>query len=267
MNTHQILGPIVCVTIVTLFVAFFVNYNNVSAEMNVPKTAGKGFAVLELFTSEGCSSCPPADELMATIEKEAKGKAIYVLAYHVDYWNRLGWKDIFSDADYSKRQIQYGSWLNQPQIYTPQVIINGTAEFVGSDEPAIRKAISEQLAAKSLVTLILKGYKNNEVLNVQYQAGKGVTRRALLIAIVQKVAQSKVERGENAGHTLSHVQIVRKLHSEPISVAGSGTAKIELPKEFNNQNWEILGLVQDESSGEILGVATADLKDSANAPK
>ncbi len=109
----------------------------------------KGFAVLELFTSEGCSSCPPADELLAKIQKESEGKSIYILAYHVDYWDRLGWKDMFSSADYSKRQTQYGQWLHKSSVYTPQLIVNGKAEFVGSSESAIREAIAAQLDLKS----------------------------------------------------------------------------------------------------------------------
>src|ERR1700749_4297588 len=80
----------------------------------------KGVAVVELFTSEGCSSCPPADELVARIQKEDKDKQVYILAFHVDYWNRLGWKDVFSSADFSKRQNEYANWLNLQSVYTPQ---------------------------------------------------------------------------------------------------------------------------------------------------
>jgi len=264
MNLNQISGPVICVSIVTLFVAFFVNYNNIYAEVHVQKTDGKGFAVLELFTSEGCSSCPPADELIAKIENESKAKAIYILAFHVDYWNRLGWKDAFSDADYSKRQVQYGRWLNQPQINTPQVIVNGDAEFVGSDETAIRKAIAEQLAVKTASTLTLQAHQDNDVLNVNYQTVKSKKKLCLLIAVVQKAAQSKVERGENAGRTLAHVQIVRKLQNAPIAQIGKGTISIALPKGFNNQTWEVLGLVQDENDGEILAAAQAALEKGDN---
>jgi len=78
----------------------------------VAEREGKGFAVLELFTSEGCSSCPPADKVLAKIQRESEGKAVYLLAYHVDYWDRLGWKDAYSSAEFSNRQVQYGHWLN-----------------------------------------------------------------------------------------------------------------------------------------------------------
>src|ERR1700744_6104626 len=101
----------------------------------VPVTdAGKGFAVIELFTSEGCSSCPPADALVARVQKESNDKPVYILAFHVDYWNRLGWKDVFSSAEYSERQNQYARWLKLSSVYTPQIVVNGRTEFVGSEE-------------------------------------------------------------------------------------------------------------------------------------
>src|SRR5882757_10188754 len=97
------------------------------------RPAANGFAVVELFTSEGCSSCPSADALVAAVQKENKDQPVYILAFHVDYWDRLGWKDAFSDAAYSDRQRAYASWLRLSSIYTPQVVVNGRKEFVGSD--------------------------------------------------------------------------------------------------------------------------------------
>jgi len=92
-----------------------------------------GFALVELFTSEGCSSCPPAEELAAEIQKESADRPVYVLAYHVDYWDHQGWKDRYSDPAYSQRQKDYSSWLGTSDIYTPQVVVNGRKQLVGSD--------------------------------------------------------------------------------------------------------------------------------------
>ena len=238
--------------------------NRTQTKKAIGERDGKGFAVLELFTSEGCSSCPPADELLAKIQRETEGKAVYLLAYHVDYWDRLGWKDVYSSADYSNRQVQYGHWLNVSPIYTPQVIINGRVQFVGSDESAIRHAISEQLANKPVATLTFEASQAGEMLKVKYQAAHAVNGSRVLIAIIQKTARSKVERGENAGRLLSHVQIVRKLQTGPLTASGNGNVEMILPKDFNAQNWEVVGLVQDQSSGEILAVAKADLKADAD---
>jgi hypothetical protein len=220
---------------------------------------GKGFAVLELFTSEGCSSCPPADELIAGIQKETVGESVYVLAYHVDYWDHLGWKDIFSSAEYSNRQLQYGRWLNVSPIYTPQVIVNGKSQFVGTEASAIRHAISEQLTINPVAILTIQAYQEGEHLKLKYQAVHAGRGSRVLIAIIQKAAQNKVLRGENAGHLLSHIQIVRKLETERLSDTGEGSAAVELPKDFNVQNWEVVGFVQDQDSGVIQAVVKVNL--------
>jgi len=239
---------------------------NKSTESTTVNDTGKGFAVLELFTSEGCSSCPPADELLAQIQQEVKGKPVYILAYHVDYWNRLGWKDAFSSADYSKRQMQYGNWLGA-QIYTPQLIINGKAEFVGSDRSAISSAIESELAGHPAATLELHAVQDGETLKVHYQTTNAIKGSHLLIAIVQKNAQSNVERGENAGHTLSHVQIVRQLKATLLNASGDGNVDVGLPKGFNTRNWEVIAMLQDQDNGKITGVAKARLDEGAIVKK
>jgi hypothetical protein len=226
----------------------------------IPEKEGKSFAVLELFTSEGCSSCPPADELLAKIQKETEGKTVYLLAYHVDYWDRLGWKDAYSSAEFSNRQVQYGHWLNVSPIYTPQLIVNGKTQFVGSDESAIRHAISEQMSTSPVGTLTLQAHSENGKLRVEYHAIPMVNAGRVLIAMIQKAAQTKVERGENAGRRLSHVQVVRKLQTAQFSASGNGRVEMVLPMGFNINDWEVLGLVQDQNSGEIQAAARADLK-------
>jgi hypothetical protein len=265
MKTIKILGISTAFIMASLSLAAFIDLNKTAISKANAKVDGKGFAVLELFTSEGCSSCPPADELLAKIQKEAQGKEVYLLAYHVDYWNRQGWKDVFSSADFSDRQIDYGRWFGGSQIYTPQVVVNGKTEFVGSDEQALRKAISDELTTQPNATLALQASQDGEKLKIQYQSAGAVKGSNLLVALVQKSATSKVERGENAGRTLSHVQIVRQIQSDPINKTGTGTSTISLPKGFNAQNWEVLGLVQDQTRGKILAAARANLNIPVNA--
>ncbi|AYL93867.1 DUF1223 domain-containing protein [Mucilaginibacter celer] len=220
-----------------------------------------GFAVLELFTSEGCSSCPPADEAIAAVQKATEGKPVYILAYHVDYWNTLGWKDRYSNADFSKRQRRYGDLLNA-QVYTPQLVVNGAAEFVGSDVGAISSALSNQLSVAPTPNLTLQLSQTGETVNIHYKATQPAKGSSLQIAIVQKNAQTRVERGENAGHTLSHVQIVRKLQTVNFNATGEGDVQIALPKELNGQAWEVIVLVQDQNTGKIWGAAKAGLDNS-----
>lgn len=238
-------------------------------KINTPKTEnaaipGKGFALVELFTSEGCSSCPPADELLARIQKESQEKPVYILAYHVDYWNSLGWKDVFSNATFSKRQKEYSYHLNA-QVYTPQVIVNGKTEMVGSDEPALREAISSALTTAQTAQVSLKAQQNGDKLTINYELSGNTNNQQLLIAIVQKTAISKVARGENEGRTLSHAQIVRDLKAIDLSLAKKGQTTINLPKEFNQQGWEVVSFIQNKDTGEVLSATKAALTAEAVA--
>ncbi|MCC8424442.1 thioredoxin family protein [Mucilaginibacter sp. UR6-11] len=219
-------------------------------------TAGKGFAVIELFTSEGCSSCPPADELVARIQKEYNDQPVYILAFHVDYWNRLGWRDIFSSADYTKRQGAYAQYLHLPQVYTPQIVVNGKKEFVGSEEGTLRNAIKAGLQKPSTAQITLSNVKAGaQKLTLHYQAAGNGDNSRLLLALVQKSAQTSVKAGENKGRNLAHVQVVRQLQGSLLSNGKSGDESLVLPKDFNPQNWEIIGLLQNTTTGEIIGAA------------
>jgi hypothetical protein len=253
----------ITITATIIFVLFFAALINRSLASK-PQNAvvhGDGFAVLELFTSEGCSSCPPADELLARLQQEAGNKPIYILAYHVDYWNRLGWKDIFSQAEFSKRQYQYSRQLGA-QVYTPQLIINGKAEFVGSDETAIRREIKDALDSKRAATaLTLHVLLHGGKFNISYQAKESLPTDQLLIAIVQKKAVSMVTGGENDGHTLQYVQIVRNLYYAGLTTAKQGEQQISMPAGFNSNDWEIIGLLQDQQTG-IIRSATRAIFDS-----
>ena len=226
------------------------------------KTTGPAEArravVVELFTSEGCSSCPPADQLVAKIEKEIQNRPVYILAYHVDYWDRLGWKDAFSNADYTKRQKDYVSYLHIESAYTPQIVVNGRMEFVGSEESVLRNAIKGNLAKSQGVPVKLDAYITAKQAVLKYEVGKADKNAALYIALLQKNAQTKVERGENGGHTLSHVQIVRKLQKVSLNTP-DGSVKIDLPQGFDKQGWEIIGFVQNTTTGEVTGCGKANL--------
>ncbi|RYJ38957.1 putative secreted protein [Flavobacterium anhuiense] len=217
----------------------------------------KGFALLELYTSEGCSSCPPADELLGKIQNEYRDKNVYVLAYHVDYWDKQGWKDIFSNADFTKRQYDYAQFMGKEPIYTPQVIINGKTDFIGSQETSVRNGIKSALSKPALASLNLESSQNANSLSVNYNVEGTSKNSRLLIAIVQKEAKSNVKRGENANRVLSHYQIVRNLQSVDLNKTKKGTAAIHLPKNYNAQDFEIIGFVQDMNSGAILGVKRA----------
>ncbi|WP_066034871.1 DUF1223 domain-containing protein [Flavobacterium anhuiense] len=230
---------------------FFLIGNSIFSQNN-----SKGFALLELYTSEGCSSCPPADELLGKIQNEYKDKNVYVLAYHVDYWDKQGWKDIFSNADFTKRQYDYAQFLGKEPIYTPQVIINGKTDYIGSQETSLRNGIKLALSKPAAVDLSLETKQQNDKLSLNYSINGTFKNSHLLIAVVQKSAKSNVKRGENAHRVLSHYQIVQRLQTIDLKVA-KGNSTITLPKNFNTQDFEIIGFVQDIKSGAILGVKRA----------
>jgi len=228
---------------------FFLIGNSVFSQNN-----SKGFALLELYTSEGCSSCPPADELLGRIQNEYRDKNVFVLAYHVDYWDKQGWKDIFSNADFTKRQYDYAQFMGKEPIYTPQVIINGKTDYIGSQETSLRNGIKSALSKPVSTSLNLEANQNVNSLSVNYNV-EGISKNSrLLIAVVQKEAKSNVKRGENAHKVLSHYQIVRNLQSVDLNKTKKGTASIHLPKNYNTQDFEIIGFIQDMNSGAILGV-------------
>jgi hypothetical protein len=218
--------------------------------------AGKGFAVVELFTSEGCSSCPPADELVARIQKEYKDQPVYILAFHVDYWNRLGWRDVFSSADYSKRQSAYAQYLHLSQVYTPQIVVNGQKEFVGSEEGTLRNAVKAALQKTTSAQITLSNVKaGSNKITLHYQAAGNGNNSQLLLALVEKSAQTSVKAGENKGRSLTHVQIIRQLQTTALINGKTGDETLVAPKGFDPQNWEIIALLQNTTTGEIVGAA------------
>lgn len=220
-----------------------------------------GFAVIELFTSEGCASCPPADELIAKIQKEYNKGPVYVLAYHVDYWNNAGWKDKYSSSVFTQRQLHYAQQLKIADgPYTPQAIINGTKEVIGSDEKQVRQALSEAFGNAPEAELSFKTpvIKNGDIsLTYQTQAGKGHT--FLQLALVQKNAVSKVLKGENKGRTLSHIQIVRNFQSIDLKGNDTGTAHISWKPGASVSNYEVIGFLQDAATGNIIAATKLPL--------
>jgi len=261
MRSVKIFSIAAFLTIVVIASTAFIN----ARLLKKANTGNKGFAVIELFTSEGCSSCPPADELVAKIQKESKDKPVYILAFHVDYWNRLGWKDQFSSADFSKRQNDYANYLHLQSVYTPQVVVNGKTEFVGSEEGTLRNAIKNALQKTPTAQIDLSvASLDQNYANLKYSTEGADKNTVLLVAVLQKNAQTKVERGENQGRTLSHVQIVRKLQRVVLN-GNNGVVNVTLPHGFDAQSWEIIGFLQNTANGTVTGATRANFANEVNA--
>jgi hypothetical protein len=213
-----------------------------------------GFAVIELFTSEGCSSCPPADELANELANEAQkhNQPIYVLSFHVDYWNRLGWKDPFSMHAATERQYWYAKLFPKSNVYTPQMVVNGTAEFVGS-----RKAEAQQHVEAGLresptepLTLSLLSVEPGKALEIAYAFPKTEDNLVLHCALVEKGLSSEVRAGENKGKKLVHENVVRYFQSVEIPAA-KGT--LTIAQELHKGHFEVIAYLQNTRTGKIVG--------------
>ena len=257
MKTMKILTYAVILLVAGFVSAAFINAKP-AKKASMAKNDDKGFAVVELFTSEGCSSCPSADAVAAKIEKETTGRPVYILAYHVDYWNRLGWKDVFSSAEYSRRQNTYANWLNLSSVYTPQVIVNGRTEFVGSQEGTLRNAITAGINKSAKAELSLDNLKaGSSQATFKYNAKGASGNTSLVLALVEKHASTVVKSGENGGRTLSHVQIVTRVQNIALNGDKAGEASVALPNTFSATNYELIGFIQNTQTGEILGATRA----------
>lgn len=217
--------------------------------------ANKGFAVVELFTSEGCSSCPPADAAIAKLLSK-QIKDVYILSYHVDYWDRLGWKDEFSQQVFSARQQEYARHLSLDGVYTPQVVVNGSAQFVGSNESALSKAISDGINNGSSSNIHITAKKTNNTVAVSYNI-TGTEPILLNAAIVLPEADTKVKRGENGGRTLHHVNIVSNL--KVTEAKGAGELTIEIPTQLTGKTLKIIAYTQAKQSFKVLGADEVNL--------
>jgi hypothetical protein len=224
-----------------------------------PKTdsSAKQTVLVELFTSEGCSSCPAADRALAFLEKEQpySQAEIVTLALHVDYWDNLGWKDEFSAPLYTQRQEFYAQKLKLDSAYTPQMIVDGRTEFVGSDLGKASRAIIE--AAKSPKGKI-EITKNADKIAVKITDLPDHAASNVFLVIAEDNLFSNVARGENSGKRLEHQSVVRELKSIGTINEREKSAQIETALQFN-QNWKkenlkIIVFVQENDSRKILGV-------------
>ena len=221
--------------------------------------------VIELFTSEGCSSCPPADRLLAEIDGKplAPGVEIIALSEHVDYWDDLGWRDKFSSPLFSARQTEYGQAFRQEGIYTPQAVINGQAQCLGSDLEAIRRAVREVgLTAKAVVEI--KKLTSDTVSFRVANLPAGTKESDMLLAIAEDGLQSNVAGGENGGRRLRHVAVVRSLTrlgtlDPKKKEIYTSQARVNLKREWNPSNIKLVLLVQDRTTKRIVGAASLRL--------
>jgi hypothetical protein len=231
--------------------------------------------LVELFTSEGCSDCPPADTLLQKLidTQPVGGAEIIGLGQHVDYWDRQGWKDRFSSAALTSRQRTYSTRFGGDSIYTPQMVVDGRAEFVGSDAAAARRAIEHaRTVAHGVVGIELSGAgaergHERAALHVSVTAsdlpksGRG-DRADLILVVTEDQLRSDVKRGENQGRVLTHAAVVRYLATIGEAGAAPVRADIALSPEWQRDHLKIVAFVQEAQSRAILASAAAPLKNA-----
>jgi hypothetical protein len=231
------------------------------------ETAQRTPVLVELFTSEGCSDCPPADSFLERLDKSqpVRDAELIVLSEHVDYWNDIGWRDPYSSHQYSERQGAFAGYFGLGSVYTPQMVVDGRIELVGSDERGAIRAIES--AAKSekipvnLSSIHLEEH-NTVALHVETGALPAATAGKLadvLLAVADDSDESHVSGGENAGRTLKHVAVVRTfvlLGTTDKTAGFSKDVRINLNRE-NSRGVRLVAFVQDQEAGRIWGVGSA----------
>jgi hypothetical protein len=218
--------------------------------------------LVELFTSEGCSSCPPADALLSRLDRTQpiRGANIIVLEEHVDYWDRLGWKDPFSSEAATARQNEYGEAFGGHQVYTPQMIVDGRAEFVGSsDADALRAIRSASQTPKPAIQL---SWEKGDTLAIHVEPLKNTGQRdgqQLFLVVAESMLHSDVKRGENAGRALEHNGVVRQLlplgKIDTASTEFSTTFAVHPAREWNRANLRAVVFFQERSSRHVLAAS------------
>lgn len=231
-----------------------------TTEFGPPRKA----VVVELFTSEGCSSCPPADELLGRLGQDLSAKNIQVipLGFHVDYWDGLGWKDRFSSANFTQRQERYAQALKVDGPYTPEMVVDGAVEFVGNDAGRAQSTIRQQ--ASQLETAQVKiAAAGADQLTVQVKASPSSGNSFVMLAITEDNLSTQVGSGENGGRTLHHAAVVRELRQVGTLKDGGieTTVPLNLQKDWKRNDLHAVVFIQNGPSGKIEGAASVALAD------
>ena len=204
--------------------------------------------VVELFSSQGCNSCPPADQLLAELRKKP---GVLALNFHVDYWDYLGWKDTLAGADFSQRQYDYAKARGDLDVYTPQMVVNGTKHMVGSQRSEVF-AVLEQSRIKTWPVPVSIGDTGKELV---VEAGAGSGEATLWVMPILDHVSVKIEKGEMAGRDVTYTNVVRRLM--PAAMWKGSAMKLSLPKEslLTPDATGCVVLLQKDKLGPVLGAA------------
>jgi hypothetical protein len=235
------------------------------AQSTQPQGANRRAVLVELFTSEGCSSCPPADGLLRMIDGKhtSDGALVVGVSEHVSYWDHGGWKDPFDSMAITIRQNGYTDRFQLDSVYTPQMVVNGRVQFVGSDTKALVEAVvhaqqPEQTATVKITSVKVEGDAVVAVLSVA--GGVPAHGADLFTVIAQDETTTNITAGENKGRTLAHASVARTYQkAATVRTAGETTVRIPLPGDLNTtarSRRHLIVWVQEPNVGPVLGVDT-----------
>ena len=223
--------------------------------MKTISTGVKQAAVLELFTSQGCSSCPSADRLLDIYSSKEN---IIALSFHVDYWDRLGWKDRYSSNEYTQRQYKYASALKS-SVYTPQLIINGESQMVGSDAKKIDNTLKKAWSQDTNSDISIQHVSiSNGKATINYTISGNTGNFLLNIAIVEKRTITNIKSGENGGVTLSGTNVVRNFKTLIKPTDGKNTYSMDVPTGIDLKNMSVVLYLQ-ETNNKIIAANQAQI--------
>jgi hypothetical protein len=227
---------------------------------NPAVAAAKRPIIVELFTSQGCSSCPPADAYFKALKD---GPDVIALSYHVDYWDYLGWRDTLGSPEFSQRQYDYAKSRGDRNVYTPQTIINGGKHFVGSQRSRVSGGIEAARSEDATDWVDLQMTDNKTDVSISIPAGKPVTEATLWLAAFAPSISTEIKKGENAGRTVDYTNVVRKM--VPAGMWHGEAAKIVLPKGSvvpeGCKGW--VALLQEGTVGRVIGAVTGGTSPNA----
>ena len=226
----------------------------------------------ELFTSEGCSSCPPADDLLRRLvdEQPVEGVEVIALSEHVDYWDHQGWKDPFSSHDFTRRQNAYAKVFRTNRIYTPQLVVDGRLEAVGSDWTAVRRALLEAARQpRAAVTLSVRLEQPGKAVSVRVSvrdliASATASTLQVVAAIVEDDLTTSVLRGENASRRLRHSAVTRSLKTIGAIDRGETSRELsdtlDLHASWRVQRLRVVVFLQDEHTRQVVGATSSRIE-------
>jgi hypothetical protein len=251
-------GIVILVLVVSSFTTRYV-FGKKETKKEMLITSKNGFAILELFTSQGCSSCPPADAVLAKYALQ-ENPNIIPLAFHVDYWNYIGWKDPFSKSQFTDRQRNYVNQLHAQGNYTPQLVINGKYELVGSKENSIENIVKKEITVKNQFQIdIKKSVISEKTLTIEFETNATAANVITNLALVKKKEFTSIKRGENSGLKQTNYNIVFDFKTVKSHSNATNKVSFVFDSEKVASDFIVVAYLQNSTTGAIVGATKSEI--------